>query len=134
MRHFKIVENTLEPLSQKAMDVVENPRPIVSQLSKNLLSSDDLELVWAKGIITGAEMDYIQLSSQIVDYHFAIVENTFVALTEVGQEIMSSPREIVKKLSKDILWEEVEVDLVKEVANGNICLIEKQYLEFAHGL
>jgi len=67
-------------------------------------------------------------------YHFEVIDNTFVALTEIGQKIMSNPRPVVVQLSKDILWEETIVDLAMEVANGNICDIEKQYLEFAHRL
>jgi len=137
MRHFKILDNDLVANSRFGVEVMKSPRPIVLKLSKDFISSEvevDLELECAKGNISGAEMEYIQLSSQIVDYHFAIVENTFVALTEVGQEIMSNPRPVVVQLSKDLTWEEVNVDLVKEVVNGNICDIEKQYLEFAHGL
>jgi|GEM_PF-4025922 len=67
-------------------------------------------------------------------YHFKIVENTFIPLTEVGQEVLTNPRPIVQQLDTALLWAEVDVDLSYELSQGNICGVEKQYLEFAHGL
>jgi len=66
--------------------------------------------------------------------HFKIIDNDLVANSRFGVEVMNGPRPIVLQLSKDIDWDEIEVDLELEFAKGNITGAEKQYLEFMHRL
>lgn len=63
-------------------------------------------------------------------YNFQIVENTVVPLTEVAVEIIANPRPIVQKLDKQLLWGELEGSL----DDYEICPIEKEFLQFSHGL
>jgi hypothetical protein len=67
-------------------------------------------------------------------FHYQVINNTFVSLTEDGQAVMNNPRKIVQELDRALLWQEIEVDLEREMNEGNICEVEKQYLQFAHGL
>jgi len=67
-------------------------------------------------------------------HHFKIIDNTLVANSRFGVKVMKNPSPIVLQLSKDLTWEEIEVDLELEWAKGNISGAELQYLQFMHRL